>query len=191
MRADRLETLLSAGPLHSVVRDHKLRPHPAKLKDGSPRDLDEARAKRIANGVEMDTETNWTTCHRSAFAPPSARYGGSETPAPHSAQRHMGAMPRRVTPHVYVSVFNRDPREPPNAELALPRESHVTTRGAAAVPTKGDWATPSRIGESVLRSPRLVAQDEALSLELMEAKIRSERRLQNAALALAAEAANR
>ena len=113
------------------------------------------------------------------YANPRVITGGQAAPRPN---RHEGAMPRRVSPAIYATVFGRQPGEPAGSPRAMPPQSKVAFRGAAHVPTEGHWADPP------LSLP-VAPEDDEYRIQLMEAQLRSEQRIRMATLALAADKA--
>ena len=103
-------------------------------------------------------------------------------------------MASRVSPGIYASVFGREPNQPAGSPRAMPPQSFVASRGAAAVPTAGHWADPPRttLGALPLLAPLPVsaaaaADEEGFRMKLLEAEMRSEQRIRMATLALAAD----
>ena len=107
------------------------------------------------------------------------------------ALRHAGAMPHRITPGIYATVFGRQPGEPPGSPRAMPAHSRLLTRGAASVPTAGHWAEPpTSMLPGIPTSPRVASSavrqaDDDYELMLLQAQIRSEQRIADAAMATA------
>jgi len=174
----RAETLLSAAP-HTTTRDVKLAGHPQLMRDGSPRNLDD----RVVVWKWDNLTPDWTTSQSFVYGNPHMQAGAAARP-----NRHAGAMPSRVSPAIYATVFGRKPGEPVDSPRAMPPQSKVATRGAAHVPTIGHWADPpARAGASLTSLPKNPDADDEYRLKLLEAQLRSEERLKMAKLALAAD----
>jgi len=154
----------------------KVAGHPNILRDGSPRQRAEQPAFYSVRG-----EGEYVTSNQSAFASRPFTSTGLVRP-----DRHAGAMPWRVSPHIWETVYMRDGRLPAGDPNALPAGGVVETRGDATVPTRGDWAEPGAKLPAT-QSPRLMQVDNHFAVELLEAKRRSEQRRHAAALALAAD----
>ena len=169
---DRKEKLLSANP-HIAIKDPKIESPRAEVKKNHVLNWD--HAADYTSSYNM-----FYTQHRAAGAPALVR-----------PDRHLGAQHQRVTPNMYLAVFNRDPDEPAHSPRALPPWARVKTRGDAHVPTLGHWADPpSRVarGAPLLASlPSAAAAEEAYRVRILEAQARSEQRMRMAALALVAD----
>lgn len=128
------------------------------------------------------------TTHNMYYSNPHSHVGVQRSPR---ATRHEGAMPHRITPGIYATVFMRQPGEPPGSPRAMPAYSKLQTRGAASVPTAGHWAEPPNSTlPGIPTSPRVASAavrqaDDAYELMLLQAQIRSEKRIADAAMATA------
>lgn len=170
---NRKEKLLSKGQQPGT-----LGPHPQVLRDGSPR-----HHIHKEHVLQWGHEPDYQTTQRQYFSNPNSLHvpGGPSA----VGSRHMGAMPRRVTPAVYATVFGREPGQPPSSPRAMPAASRVATRGAAVVPTAGHWAEPGPKAGPMLASPRVRESEDEYTRMLLRSQIASERRLADAALATA------
>jgi hypothetical protein len=178
---DRKERLLSKGQQPGT-----LGPHPQVLRDGSPR-----HHVHKEHVLQWGHAADYQTTHRNYYANPAGLQApggpggsGSGSSAMATSSRHMGAMPRRITPGIYATVFGRVPGEPPGSPRGMPAHSRVATRGAAHVPTAGHWAEPPPSTRPMLASPRVQESEDAYALMLLESQIRSEKRMADAALAM-------
>lgn len=170
---DRGEKLLSAYP-HTTVKETKLAGHPQLLRDGSPREHPDKLPV-----WKWDHPTDYTTSQQMFFG---RQIDGDSLSRPN---RHMGAMPRRVSPNIYTTVFGRKPGEPADSPRAMPGQARVATRGAAFVPTLGHWADPpERAVGAPLSVPIKPDEEELYRMKLLEAQARSEQRMRMASIAL-------
>ena len=171
--ADRTEKLLSAYP-HSTVAEQMLGGHPQLLRDGSPRGQPDHLPV-----WKWDHPTEYMSTHR-MFYNKNNFAGGSELKRP---DRHAGAMPSRVSPNIYNSVFGREYNEPAGSPRAMPSHSFVRSRGGAHVPTESHWADPPLVSVAPAL-PSQQTEDDKFRIQLIEAQLRSEARMQRATLAL-------
>lgn len=161
--------------------------HPEKFKDGSPREVHLYISP--TNWMQgMDYTSTMRACYQApgGYVPRSPR---SET-REQRAERYSLAARRRISPAIYYNVYNREPGEAaklPDETMAMPPQSKVSTRGAASTPTRGHWAEPNLpvLGSPRIDTPAASAAEEEYRRELVRARIRSERRLREAALAIA------
>ena len=100
----------------------------------------------------------------------------------------------RLSPGIYATVFERKPDEHPLGAQGMPPYCRLASARGAYVPTLSDWADPPRVvalaaNSAVARiapTPAAATHDD-FRLRLMEAQLRSEQRLRQAALALMAD----
>uniref|UniRef100_A0A7S2DLM4 Uncharacterized protein n=1 Tax=Haptolina brevifila TaxID=156173 RepID=A0A7S2DLM4_9EUKA len=155
-----------------------LQNHPMLMRDGSPR----THVEPPVFCFKDKHVSEWITTNQNFYARPHTTPAGSSR----GIGRHERAIPKRVSPRIYNTVFNRDPHLPDDHAKAMPQAARVATRGGATVPTVGDWMEPdSKLPPT--RSPRLQHVDADLRQQLLEVKVRSELRRTAAALALAAD----
>jgi len=178
IRSDRPFNMLSKGTQPGV-----LGPHPQILRDGSPRN--HIHKEHV---LQWGHAADYATTHNMYYSNPHSHVGVQRSPR---ATRHEGAMPHRITPGIYATVFMRQPGEPPGSPRAMPAYSKLQTRGAASVPTAGHWAEPPNSTlPGIPTSPRVASAavrqaDDAYELMLLQAQIRSEKRIADAAMATA------
>ena len=203
LHPDRAEKLLTNPPKYL----HKMHQHPEKLKDGSP------RGHATPSCFDLGFPPQWQTTSRQSYEMPASNPMGGQPPAGASSSFAGGGRDRqsandgpsnryasvalsRLSPDVYLSVFNRDAKEPPGSPRHLPIEARTTARGSATVPTAPDWAETNLLLPSArlarrinppTRSPRIQAADDQFRMELLEAQVRSEARQMAAKLALAVD----
>ena len=136
LHPDRAEKLLTNPPKYL----HKMHQHPEKLKDGSP------RGHATPSCFDLGFPPQWQTTSRQSYEMPASNPMGGQPPAGASSSFAGGARDRqsandgpsnryasvalsRLSPDVYLSVFNRDAKEPPGSPRHLPIEARTTARG--------------------------------------------------------------
>jgi hypothetical protein len=134
--------------------------------------------------LKWSTPTDYTTTTNSFYPKPMPQAPGSPRLSPR-ATRYGQVMSRRVTPAIYASVFCREPNEPADSPRAMPPQARVATRGGvpiAGVPTAGYWVN-GPITLPAISSPRARDSEREYRARLLEAQIRSEKRIAEAARA--------